>query len=64
MNPRLVLAGAIALIAIGGGLATTASAATPDASRHKICLMTPGNDPIIPGYCVTWDGPITPAQAH
>lgn len=64
MNPRIVVAGVIALTVIGGGLATTASATTPETTRHKICLMTPGNDPIIPGYCVTWDAPMAPAQAH
>jgi hypothetical protein len=61
VNRRLVLAGVIAATAVVGGLASTASAASPETNRHKLCIVTPGNDPIIPGYCITWDTPKAPA---
>ena len=61
MNRRFVIAGVIAA-AVVGGLATSASADSPETTRHKICIMTPGNDPIIPGYCITWSDPAAPQQ--
>jgi hypothetical protein len=59
VNRRLAIAGVIAT-AVVGGLASTASADTPETTRHKICIVTPGNDPIIPGYCITWGDPVVP----
>lgn len=59
MKRRLLFAGVL-IAALGGGLATSASAGSPETTRHKVCVMTPGNDPIIPGYCVTFVDPLGP----
>ena len=57
MNRRLVLAGTLAAL-VAGVFVGSASAGSPDTTRHKVCVMTPGSDPVIPGYCVTWVDPL------
>jgi hypothetical protein len=63
VNRRLIITGALSLL-VAGGFASTASADSStnssDATRHKLCVMTPGDDPIIPGYCITWSDPTVP----
>lgn len=57
MTRHLVLAGVLATL-VAGVFAGSASADGPDTTRHKVCVLTPGTDPIIPGYCVTWIDPV------
>lgn len=57
MTRRIALAGALAAL-VAGAFAGSASADDPSTTRHKVCVVTPGSDPIIPGYCVTWVDPV------
>lgn len=59
MNRRLLVAG-ILVMTVGGGLVSSAMAAQPDATRHKICV---DHKQLLPnGFCVVWDDPLGAAS--
>jgi hypothetical protein len=59
VNRRLVIAGVLVL-GLGGGFVSSALAASPDSTRHKICVNLGDPGSTDDGLCVNWVGPIQP----
>ena len=59
MNRRIALTSLVGLL-VAGAFAGSAAASSPDGERHKLCIVTPGDHPILPGYCITWEDPKVP----